>query len=218
MTKKLFSKLFIGLCLLFTLVGSFAAPKLSSALELGHAFVIASRCNLYQEAKFDSDKVTVLDEEEQPVLITLKLNDTVTVNDTQDDFAFVTTEKGAQGWVYKFYLSQNTSPDIYPVFNGSVRKDTVIYDIDKNSTGELALAGSRVYLYEGYDKKSEYTAVQIALADSSLFTGYISTADIEPDGVSKMLIVAITIIAAAATIILSLVFIKKKRKKKEKKG
>ncbi|MBQ8444715.1 MAG: hypothetical protein IJX25_05130, partial [Clostridia bacterium] len=92
-----------------------------------------------------------------------------------------------------------------------------IYDIDMTSTGQLVKAGSRIYIYDGFDKNNKLTAVQVVLEDTSLYVGYIATADVEPDGVSKMLIVAITVIIAAVTIVLSLVFIKKKKKKKEKK-
>lgn len=217
MTKKISIKIFIGLFLLIAAVALFATPQFSSAIELGQASVIASRCNLYTNADFESEKVTILDSEQQPVLITLKLNDVVTVNEVSGNFAHVTTAKQINGWIYKYYLSQNAERNIYPVFNGTITNDTVIYDTDKQSTGILATKGSRIYLYQGFDKSSEYTAVQIALEDSSLFTGFIPTADIEPDGISKMLIVAITVIAAAVTIVLSLVFIRKKQKKKKEK-
>lgn len=217
MTRKITANIFIALCLLILSFASFTTPYCISALELGQASVIASHCNLYSQANFEGEKVTILDSEEQPVLITLKLNDAVTVNEISGDFAHVTTQKNIDGWIYKYYLSQNAERDLYPVFNGTITKDTVIHDIDKQSTGMLATKGTRIYLYQGFDKNQDYTAVQIALADSSLYTGYISTNDISPDGISKMLIVAITVIVAAVTIVLSLVFIRKKKKNKQEK-
>ena len=217
MTKKSFSKCLMLLCLAVLILAPFGTSQVfANALSNGQAFVIASKCNLYSFADFASQKVTVLDEDEQPVLITLKFNDSVTISSIEEDFAFVETSKGIQGWIYKYYLSQNDSQDVYPVFNATIRKDTIIYDVNKASTEKLALAGTRAYIYGGYNKKEEYTAVQIVLEDTSLYVGYISTADIEPDGVSKMLIVAITIITAAVTITLSLLFIKKKMRKKRK--
>ncbi|MBQ8792703.1 MAG: SH3 domain-containing protein [Clostridia bacterium] len=218
MTKKICGKLMLMLCLAVLLVAGISTPQLySHALSLGQASVIATKTSLYTSADFSSEKVTILDEDEQPVLITLKLNDSVEISQIQEDFAYVTTSKGYTGWMYKYYLSQNDAQDVYPVFNATIRTDTIIYDIDKTSTSQLALAGSRVYIYDGFDKNQEYTAVQVVLEDTSLYVGYIATADVEPDGVSKMLIVAITVIIAAVTIVLSLVFIKKKKKKKEKK-
>lgn len=217
MTKKFFAKIMLSLCLIISLIASISAPAtFANALSTGQAFVIASKCNLYTSADFSSNKVTVLDEEEQPVLITLRLNDKVVITDFQDDFAFVETSKGAEGWMYKYYLTQNEGQDVYPVFNASTRNNTIVYDTDKTTPIETIQKDTRLYLYEGFDKKSDYTAVQVVLSDTSLRVGYINTADIAPDGVSKTLIVAITIIAAAVTIILSLVFIKKKKKKDKK--
>ena len=219
MSKRIWSKLIIVAIIFATALASFTSPaNFSHALDNGQAFVIASKCNLYNSADFTSDKVTYLDEEDQSVLITLKFNDSVTISDIQDDFAFVTTEKGHTGWMYKFYLTQNTSQDVYPVFNATIRTDTVIYDIEQNSTGKIATAGTRVFLYNGFDKTAELTPIQFALEDTTLYVGYISTKDIEPDGISKMLVVALTVIIAAVTIILSLLFIKKKTKKKKKKA
>lgn len=196
-------------------------PSLKAfAIENGSAQIIATKCNLYEDASFSSDKVYVEDDEENTVIITLRFGDQVQVQETQGDFAFVTTSKGVQGWVYKYYLSQTASQQIYPVFNGTIIKETLIYDIDGISTGFVATKGARVFLFEGFDSKSEKpTAIQIALEDGILFSGYVATDCVEPDGVSKTLIVAITIVAAATTIILSLVFIRKKvKKKKEKKA
>ena len=209
-------KIFLSLLLIIPLILSLFIPSISAnAIESGGAYVIASKCNLYSEAKFDSEKVTTLDDLEQPVLITLKFGEEVIITEIQDDFAKVSV-RNVEGWVYKYYLSQSNSQDVYPVFNGTVRKDSVVYDVDKEPTEIIAKADSRIFIYKGFSKK-ELTAVQIVLDDGSLYTGYLTTADIEPDGVSKLLIVAITIIIAAVTIILSIIFIKKGRKKKDKK-
>ena len=216
---KILNKKFIfSFLLLVPLIISLFTPSISSeAIEIGNATVIASKCSLYSEASFSSDKVSVLDELEQPIIITLKMGEEVVISEFQNDFAKVSVRENVEGWVYKYYLSQGSSQDVYPVFNGTVRKDTVIYDIDQQATEIIAKADSRIFIYQGFNDKKELTAVQLVLDDGSLYTGYIATSDIEPDGVSKLLIVAITIISAAVTIILSIVFIKKKKKKKEKK-
>ena len=217
MLKKSIGKILLVFCLMLLIFPNMGASHLiSNAIETGQATIIATKTNLYSSADFSSEKVTILDEDEQPVLITLKFNDIVTINEIQEDFAYVKTEQGVDGWIYKYYLSQTPSQAVYPVFNATIRKDTIIYDIDKANSGNLAMAGTRVYIFNGYDKKEDLTQVQIVLEDTSLFVGYIATEDLEPDGVSKMLIVAITVIAAAVTIILSLLYIKKKIKKKKK--
>lgn len=218
MAKKQKISIFSIILLLFSLAFIFFPSLKASAIENGSAQIIATKCNLYEEANFSSDKVYIQDEEENTVIITLRFGDEVQVQQTQGDFALITTAKGVQGWVYKYYLSQSSSQEIYPVFNGTIIKETLIYDIDGVSTGFVAKNGARVFLFEGFDSKSEKpTAIQIVLDDGALFTGYVATDCVQPDGVSKTLIIAITIVAAATTIVLSLVFIRKKSKKKKEK-
>ncbi|MBP3345238.1 MAG: hypothetical protein J6K97_03440 [Clostridia bacterium] len=220
MAIKSKKSVFVIIAMLFSMMlslFSFSQPS-SNALSTGQASVIASKCNLYNDADFESGKVIVLDEDEQPVIITLRLNDTVTINEIQGDWANVTTSKNIDGWIYRFYLTQNSSQDVYPVFNGKVLKDSPIFDMDLKESGHAAKANQRIFIYKGIEEEKGhegYTAIQIVLEDGSLYSGYISTKSIEADGVSRLLIVAITIIVAAVTIILSIVFIRKKSKKKK---
>ena len=223
MVKKHKLSIFSVILLIFSMLTIFFPTQTAQALENGTAQIIATKCNLYEEASFSSDKVIINDTDQQPVIITLHFGDHVQVEQIDSDFALVTTEKSVKGWVYQYYLSQTPSQEIYPVFNGTIIKETLIYDIDGLSTGFLAKEGQRVFLFEGFDSKKDSTAIQIALEDGSLLTGYVSTTCVEPDGVSKTLIAAITISVAAITIVLSLIFIRKKIKnkknnKKEKKS
>ncbi len=177
------------------------------------AIIIASYCYLYSSPSFSSEIVKI---DENPFI--LYHNEKVTIIEENEDFILVKTQnEQTQGWVYKYYLTTNTSQIVYPVFNASVRKDnTIIYDINKSPTELKATAGQRVYLYDGFDDKNEFTAVQLILEDGSLYNGYLKSADISPDGVSSLLIVGISIIAACVTIILSIIFIKKTKKNKSK--
>lgn len=177
------------------------------------AIIIASYCYLYSSPSFSSEIVKI---DENPFI--LYHNEKVTIIEENEDFILVKTQnEQTQGWVYKYYLTTNTSQIVYPVFNASVRNDnTIIYDINKSPTELKANAGQRVYLYDGFDDKNEFTAVQLLLEDGSLYNGYLKSADISPDGVSSLLIVGISIIAACVTIILSIIFIKKTKKNKSK--
>lgn len=201
---------------MFALILPFASPITSnaSALEAGQAAtVITSYCYVYETPSLESDKLskTEIDGSKTPIL--LKHNDIVTVESITGDFAKI---QEYEGYVYKYYLTQNKSQDIYPVFNATVRNSSIIFDMDLNDSGFVATKDTRVYIYQGFDDTKEYTAVQVVLEDSSLYHGYILTENIKPDGVSSLLIVAITIIMAAVTIITSIWFIRKKSKKKEK--
>lgn len=186
----------------------------ADALNVGsEAKVIVSRCYLYAENSFSSEKVVYI-EEENTITVSFKHGDTVNVQSINGDFAYVTTDNQHVGYIYKYYLTDNVSQAVYPVYNASVRRTTAIYDIEKTKTDLSLKKGTRIYLYEGFNKKGDLTAAQFTLEDGSLYNGYINTADIKPDGISGLLIAGITIILAVVTIVLSLVFIKKKKKKK----
>ena len=169
---------------------------------------------MYTEADFNSDKIVII-EDEKTLLVELWHGDEVKVESIGEKFALVTTNDNIEGYIYKYYLSNNASQSVYPVFNASLRKESVIYDIDQNPTDYIGEKGTRVYIYQGFDDDKEFTAVQIVLEDGSLYNGYVLTANVNPDGVSGLLIIAISIIVAGVTIILSLVFIKKKKDKKK---
>lgn len=208
-------------CLIFAIVisfgiFSFASPLTTHALsENQDAKVIVSTCYLYKADTFASEKVTYQDGE-NTVLIILKHGDIVNIKSFSGDFAYVTTSSEKEGYIYKYYITENSSQAVYPVFNASVRKNSKIFDLDKQETEYTIKKGSRIYIYKGFNDKEKYTAVQVVLEDESLYNGYILTANVKPDGVSGLLIVAISILIAAITITLSLVFIKKKKKKEKK--
>lgn len=170
--------------------------------------VNANSCYLYQEPSFESQKVYI-DKE----LFELHHGDNITIIEEKEKFALVQTNDNVVGYIYKFYLSYPSDYQIYPTFNASVRNDnSIIYNLEKEKTTYTANAGEKIFLFEGYDADSEYTAIQIVLEDGSLYNGFMLTKDVAPNGISVSLIVGITIISAVATIILSLIFIKKKKK------
>lgn len=200
----------------FLILFSHFPAKKSHALEIGgDAKVIVSRCYVYSDATFEAEKLKIVENEDE-VFVTLKFGEVVKINGFNGDFAWVTTAEDKNGYVYKYYLSDNKSQEIYPVFNASLRRESQILDIDFEETGLKASKNARVYLYEGFDDDKKYTAVQIVLEDGSLYNGYILTEDIKPDGVSALLIVGLSVIIATVTIVLSLLFIKKKKKKEKK--
>lgn len=175
-------------------------------------YVTASSCYLYSEASFLASKVTFEGKD-----VILKHGDKLEFQEEVENFAFVNLKNiEASGYIYKYYITNNTTLDVYPVFNASIRENCDVFDLDKNPTSIKANKNQRVFLYEGFNDKEEYTAVQLVLEDGSLYNGYILSKNINPDGVSTLLIVAISIICASVTIILTLVFIKKKKKIKKK--
>lgn len=194
---------------------SFSTDNLSShALQTNaSATVIASSCELYESADFKSNKILITIEQ-QNVPYKLYHRDIVEVILQDGDFVKVFTQDEIEGFVYKYYLTQNTSQTIYPVFNATIRNSTYICDMDYEEKYPLA-EGTRVFVYKSFSEKKGYTAVQTVLNDQTIYNGYVRTKDVNPDGVSGLLIAGISIIAAAVTVILSIVFIKKKKKKKK---
>ncbi len=177
------------------------------ALESGQAYVISSKCDLYTLPDFNSPKVV----DENNEIISLKHMQNVEILEINGDFAQI-MYKNYSGYAYKYYLTSNSSPTVYPVFNATIRKDCDILNVDKTPSGYTAKKNDRIYIYQGYDEKVTLTAIQIVLEDGTLYNGYVSTEFVKPDGISSLLIVGLTIIIAAVTVILSLIFIKKKKK------
>lgn len=198
-------KLLLSLLLFFSPLASFIPEQEVS--------VIASYCCVYTDASFEAEK---LKDGKNDLLI--YHNDIVKVLEEKNDFVKVQVNETVNGYIYKYYVTANSSQDVYPVFNASIRNnDTIIYDIDQKDSGFKAKAGDRIFLYAGFNDKKEFTPIQIVLEDGSLYNGLIKSSEINPDGISNLLIIGISIIAASVTIILSIVFIKKTKKHKKKK-
>ncbi len=187
--------------------GAFLSSASTFNLEIGkEAQIISSKCDLYLQPSFASEKL-----KDGETVVSFKHGAIVLVKELSEDFALIEKDE-IEGWAYKYYLTQNTSQNVYPVFNGKIRNNTSIYDLEMKDTGLIAKKDTRIFIYSGFNEKKQYTPVQLVLEDGSLYNGYIKTADIKPDGISSLLIIGI---AAAVTIILSLVFIQKKNKKKK---
>ena len=176
------------------------------------ATVLASKCPLYSSADFSSQIVKY--EENDYYLLQ---DQTVEVILTEGDFVLVKTEEDVQGYVYKYYLTENTELETYPVFNCSVRDNSLIYDLEKNATTYVAKKGSRVFIFNGFDKVDGFTEVIAVLEDGSTYCGLIKSADLKPDGINRGAIIAIPVILAGITVVLSIALIGRKKKKRRKK-
>lgn len=174
--------------------------------------VVASSCFLYEDSSFESAKVQV--EEKDYVL---NHGQIVIYESEENEFCLMTVKNTEiSGYVYKYYICENSSISYYPVYNASIREDTEVYDSNGQQTEIILKQNQRVYLYDGFDDKKEFTPIQFVLEDGILNNGYVQTSKIKPDGVNRLLIVAIPLIAALVTIILSILFIRKKKKKNNK--
>lgn len=178
------------------------------------AEILFNACYLYTAPSFESEKV--VDENNENVI--LNQNDTVIVLEEKGDFYHVKIDNSLSGYVYKYYLSFGENIDVYPTFNATIRyNETQVFNLDYSQSNITLSSGTRVFIYGGYDDRNEYTQIQFVDENGNLFHGYVQTSNINPDGVSSLLIVGISIIVACVTIILSIIFIKKSKANKSTK-
>lgn len=188
--------------------------SITAPYSTNYAQIIVNACYLFTAPSFESEKVLDLNNEE----IILKQNDSAVVLEESGDFALVQIDNSIRGYVYKYYLSYGENIDVYPTFNATIRHDdTQVFNLDYSQSSIVLDSGTRVFIYGGYDDKNEYTQVQFVDENGELFHGYVRTSNINPDGVSSLLIIGISIIVACVTIILSIIFIKKSRSNKKSK-
>lgn len=188
--------------------------SITAPYSTNYAQIVVSACYLFTAPSFESEKVLDLSNEK----IILKQNDSVLVLEESGDFALVQIDNTIRGYVYKYYLSYGENIDVYPTFNATIRHDaTRVFNLDYSQSNIVLDSGTRVFIYGGYDDKNEYTAIQFVDGNGTLIHGFVQTSNINPDGVSSLLIVGISIIVACVTIILSIIFIKKSRSNKKSK-
>lgn len=212
MKLKVFGVLSFLFCLLFIFPVCFSQGNVFA--EDGFVQVVASQCFLFEERNFETP---IKDEEGENIVIKhgqrLKV-----LEEEQEGFIKVefALEETYQGFVYARYVTYNTlSQEVYPVFNASIIEDNVeVYDLDKLPTGIVLNRGKELYLYEGYAKKADFTAVCFVGEDGSLFYGKIKTKQLAPYGINAGVITGIVVAVSCVTIILLLVFMKKTKKQK----
>lgn len=174
------------------------------------ATVLASRCPLYSAPNFTSAIVQYEDAD-----FYLSQNDQVKVIQTDGDFVLVKANEETQGYVYRYYLTQNSSQTTYPVFNATMRENSPIYDLEKTPV-DIAEKGKRVFIFNGFDNvDGGFTEIQIVLENGELYSGLVKSSSLKPDGINRNAIIAIPIILAGITVVLSIVFLGRKKKKKK---
>ncbi len=132
----------------------------------------------------------------------------------ENDFYFVSysfENVEYKGYVYKECLvSLESEQEVVLTYNAKTSAKTDVYSMDKNQVICTVGEGKELYLYEGFDSKSEYTAVKFSY-NGEIMLGYIKTIDISPYGISSTLIIAITAIIACVGVIMILLGINKKK-------
>ena len=210
-------KFLLFVLLMLCVVTPFAfLQKETTSLAKEQARIVATECYIYEEANFDKP---LLDNEENRII--LKYGDSVTllsVGQESEKFVYVAFG-GLQGYVFKYYVNTAlTDQEVYPVFNAKVAAaKAIVYDAPNEDvkTGVEITKGTELYLYEGYKKNQDFTAVGFIDSEGRMYYGYLRTADLEPYGINASIITGIVVAVSCVTIILLLIFMKKVKKPKK---
>ncbi len=180
--------------------------------DLGEVMVIANEVKLFEEGNFEKP---ILNQNNEPV--TIAHGEKLKVLEEENDNFIKVEYKEMQGYVYARYITFNIlSQEVYPVFNASVEIDGCqVYDLDQTKIIAKLNKGKELYLYQGYNKQNDMTAVCFVGENGKLIYGYIKTQELSPYGINAGVITGIVVAASCVTIILLLLFMKKTKKKKK---
>jgi len=214
-----FSILFLVFCTVFC---NFFVREKVYAQETLSCFINSNTAGLYTSFDLSSEKICTLSHKDK-VTIEADVSGAVEYL-SADNFVFFkilsynNLELKTEG--YGFVLADLVSNDIsqiesIPNFNAKIISQANVYFKEDNNFVVSSITldkETKVYLYEGYKRKSEFTAICFEF-DNQIVYGFVKTSLLKPDGINPLLITCITLIIAVLTISLSLILIKKKKAK-----
>lgn len=171
--------------------------------------VLTNSANLYLSPDFSSEIVVELSKDDELTLIDKNQIDGFYYVSFQDNDAVF------KGYVFNECVGviENSQESILS-YNATILNDTDVYSISTNETLCKVKKGTRVFLYEGYDKEKDLLAIKFE-NEGKIIVGYVQIEDVKPDGVNYALIVSITAIVALVSIIIILLNVSKKKRHKK---
>jgi hypothetical protein len=172
--------------------------------------VVTNYAYIYKEATFQSEKYDfkIMINEEVILIDDTLQNDFYNIMYKNDDIT-------CEGYIYKECLAVlENEQKLILTYNAKTGVKTAVYSLS-DPTQKIAEIneGTELYLYEGYHRKSDLTAVKFSY-NGEIILGYIKTIDITPYGVSNVLIISVSAIVASVGVIFLLLGISKKKTKK----
>lgn len=168
------------------------------------------------------DKNTVITTIDKEATVTQTMVQTVQ-NDAGESFYRVTTTDGKIGYISANQVSTNYASTKQEKIkcNAKTRRATTMYITDisngeytEESLKELELislnGNTRVKLNEKLNSSKKYTKVTYQNDKKETFTGYVLTADLDPDGLSVMQILGLTLVLINVIILVVILIIRKK--------
>lgn len=205
--KRIFCILFL-FCLLFL-------PNNQDTIFANNekqVMVVQNQTNLYSSTDLES-----------VVLCKINLKTILKVEDTiENNYTFYkVTYNNFTGFVYSNHCMDiaNRSPNDYLDYNGKIISDNTKVYLSKNDTSLVSNftlpKDTKIQILDGYDKNKDWTLISFIYEDIS-YIYYVKTNDIHADGISKTVIIIISIVITCISLILILFGVSFKKIKRKR--
>ena len=183
------------------------SPLLAGANK--EVFVLADTTCIFEEASYSSSQLAELEYGDQLTLLEEEITNGFY------HVEFVENEMAIQGYVPADIVGEKPDEqDVIIGYNASLLQDAEVLSLTDDKPICTLKKGTRVFLYEGYDKSLDTLSIKF-YHEGKVLLGKVSTDAVKPDGVNPGLIVAIMAIVAIVTIIIILFGITKKKRHKK---
>lgn len=206
--KKLFALFLICFCLF-----PFCGINFASATE--KTFVVnANSVNVFESPSFSSDIVCSLS---YKTAVSLEMESSSPKVYQNEGFEFFKLIGNVEGYVLSDLISQEgeTITSI-PNYNAKLNSSCKVFELVDSDYVETEITlerNTQIFLYQGYDKKLDYTAIAFERENKVIYA-YVQTKFISPNGINPLLITCVTLILAVLGIIFAWIFMKKSKIKK----
>ena len=150
----------------------------------------------------------------QPTGNVTVLNTTIIYNTMGDSFYLVKIND-TYGFVKaKLLQSNRLAVELTKETNAKTKRETVLYEEETGETEIIKLSKkSRITLTEEYSSKKEFLACEYQDEKGIVYTGYIASADVSPDGLSTLQILGLILVGTNILLLLLILIIKLNSKK-----
>ena len=190
----------------------------ANAYECQKFVVCANSATLFENYDFSSQKVAIFTHNDE---IEIEIENNLPVKYLSNGFVFYKARfEDKIGFVLSDLVIEKTNQiETIPNFNAKTNNICKVYfknDLDFVESEIILEKHQKIFLYEGYNKNNQFTAISFLNNNQVLF-GYVKTENVDPDGINPILITCISIILAVIGIVFAWVFIKNKKVKLKQK-
>lgn len=215
--NKNMKKYLLVLLLCFALLPCLSI-NFASASENINYVVVANSATLFESADFSSEKIATLSLKDE---VEIEMLENTPVEHLCDGFVFYSAKfEDKTGYILSDMVApKNECITTIPNFNAKTNASCTVYfknDVDFVESDIILEKHQQIFLYEGFDDDTEWTAISF-LKDNSVVYGYLKTENVAPNGINPIFIVCISVILAAVGIVFAWVFIKNKKVKLKQK-